>query len=86
MRQRRCEDAGNRVYEPVRKPGRAAGYHDTQGFTLVDALENGLGCLGIPVIYDADIGHVPPQMQIINGAYGTVDFEHGGIVVYQEMT
>jgi muramoyltetrapeptide carboxypeptidase LdcA involved in peptidoglycan recycling len=65
--------------------GRVAGYSDTYGFTLTDALGSGFGSLGIPVIYDTDIGHLPPQIQIINGAYGRVNFENGGATVWQEM-
>jgi len=65
--------------------GRAAGYSDTHDFTLTDALESGLGSLGVPVIYDADIGHVPPQIQFINGAYGAIDFKDGKATIWQEM-
>ena len=65
--------------------GRTAGYSDTHDFTLTDALESGLGSLNVPVIYDADIGHVPPQMQIINGSYGEVDYVSGGAVIRQKM-
>ena len=60
--------------------GRAAGYADTYDFTLTDALK----CLDLPVIYDADIGHVPPQVQIINGAYGHVVYENGQAIITQE--
>ncbi len=65
--------------------GRPAGYSDTQGFTLTDALESGFGELNVPILYDADIGHVPPQMQIINGAYGRVEYLDGRATVTQEM-
>jgi len=65
--------------------GRPDGYSDTSGFTLTDALAHGFTDLHVPVIYDADIGHVPPQMQIINGSYGKVDFNDGHAVVTQEM-
>ena len=65
--------------------GRVTGYTDTYGFTLTDALENGIGNLGVPVIYDVDIGHLPPQIQIINGAYGKIDFKDGGATIWQEM-
>jgi len=64
--------------------GRVAGYSDTYGFTLIDALESGLGNLDIPLLYDADIGHVPPQIQIINGAYGKINFNNGGAIIHQE--
>jgi len=65
--------------------GRPDGYSDTYGFTLTDALESGLGGLGVPVIYDVDIGHVPPQIQIINGAYGKIDYNDGSATIWQEM-
>jgi muramoyltetrapeptide carboxypeptidase LdcA involved in peptidoglycan recycling len=61
------------------------GYSDTGDFTLIDALESGLGRLGVPVIYDADVGHIPPQIQIINGAYGTVDYDDCKAKIRQEM-
>jgi len=57
--------------------GRPDGYQDTKDFTLTDALEKSFNGLGIPVIYDTDIGHCPPQMQIINGSVGTVVWENG---------
>ncbi|MCL2717507.1 MAG: LD-carboxypeptidase [Lachnospiraceae bacterium] len=63
--------------------GRPYGYKDTKDFTLTDALEKGLSDLGVPVIYDADIGHVPPQIQIVNGAIGRVEFSGGKAVLTQ---
>ena len=63
--------------------GRPDGYKDTHDFTLIDALTQGLGCLNVPVIYDADIGHVPPQMQIVNGTVGKVEYADGKAVVRQ---
>jgi len=60
--------------------GRAAGYSDTHDFTLTDALK----CLDVPVIYDADVGHIPPQIQIINGAVGHVVYENGRATISQE--
>ena len=65
--------------------GRPDGYSDARDFALADALQGGLGTLCIPVIYDADIGHIPPQMQIINGAYGKIDFYDGNATVHQQM-
>jgi len=38
----------------------------------------------VPVLYDADIGHIPPQMQIVNGAIGRVDFVDGTATVTQK--
>lgn len=65
--------------------GRPDGYRDKRDFTFLDALEQGLGSLDIPVIYDADIGHIPPQIQIVNGAVGRVEFFGGKATVWQRM-
>jgi muramoyltetrapeptide carboxypeptidase LdcA involved in peptidoglycan recycling len=51
--------------------GRPAGY-DEDGFTQLDACVDALGSLSIPVIYDMDFGHVPPQMTLVNGARATI--------------
>ncbi|WP_249023267.1 hypothetical protein [Kluyvera ascorbata] len=49
-----------------------------------DALQSALGDLHIPVIYDVDIGHIPPQMTLVNGVQATVVFEkHGGSITQQ---
>lgn len=43
----------------------------------IDALRAVLGELPIPILYDVDIGHIPPQMSLINGALAEVQFtEH----------
>ena len=65
--------------------GRADGYSDTEGFTLVDALTSSFADLDIPVVYDADIGHVPPQIQIVNGAIAHITVENGKAVIEQEL-
>lgn len=40
--------------------------------------------LNIPIVYDIDCGHVPPQITFINGAYGKIEVSHGkGIIVQQ---
>jgi muramoyltetrapeptide carboxypeptidase LdcA involved in peptidoglycan recycling len=64
--------------------GRPDGYEDKRGFSLRDALQQGLGGLNVPVIYDADIGHIPPQLQSVNGALGKVEYSSGKAVVRQE--
>lgn len=51
----------------------------------LDALMSALDHLSIPVIYDVDIGHVPPQMSLINGAMTTVIFEGKGGTVTQHI-
>lgn len=55
--------------------GRKDGYSDTWDFTFLDALE-GLA-LDVPIVYDADIGHIPPQILMINGALATIEVNDG---------
>ena len=43
-------------------------------FTPRDALLDALGDLPIPVIYDMDIGHLPPQLILVNGALATLTY------------
>lgn len=59
--------------------GRSAGPapDSEDSLSYADALRAVLGVLPLPVIYDADIGHQPPQFTIINGAVATVEFENG---------
>jgi muramoyltetrapeptide carboxypeptidase LdcA involved in peptidoglycan recycling len=52
--------------------GRPAGPNDDDDFTQFDAIADALGMLTIPVIYDMDFGHVPPQGVLINGALARV--------------
>lgn len=42
-----------------------------------DVLSRHLTHLGIPVLMDMDIGHVPPNLILINGALAKVECEHG---------
>ena len=47
--------------------GRALFLREEYDINLEEALKQGLNGLNIPVIFDMDIGHVSPQMPIING-------------------
>lgn len=47
------------------------------GFSQLDAVRDALGPLGLPVLYDLDIGHVPPQLALVNGALAEVTLEDG---------
>ncbi|MEK7691598.1 MAG: S66 peptidase family protein, partial [Bdellovibrionota bacterium] len=46
--------------------------------TYLEALASVLGDLKVPVIYDADLGHRPPQLSILNGALGELRFRPAG--------
>ena len=47
---------------------------DSPTLTQDEAVIDALGGLGIPIIAGVDIGHVPPQMQLVNGAPATLRF------------
>ena len=55
--------------------GRSAG-PQRQTFSHTDALHDVFDDLSVPVIYDTDIGHRPPQMTLVNGALATVETSH----------
>jgi muramoyltetrapeptide carboxypeptidase len=50
--------------------------------SYLDALRNTLGDLPCPVLVDVDIGHLPPQFVLINGAKATVRWNEtaGGLI------
>ena len=54
-------------------------------FTYEVAMEKVLGDMSIPIIYDVDISHVPPQFTIINGSYATFEFKDNKGILTQEL-
>ena len=64
--------------------GRTYSAQDVEDFTYIDALKKGIGCLGLPVVFDLDIGHQLPQWTIINGAYGIFKFDKGNCTLIQK--
>lgn len=67
--------------------GRSSGQDAKREIDLsyTEALESVLGTLNIPVIYDADIGHKPPQMTIINGSLANLSFFDGKAELEQKL-
>lgn len=57
--------------------GRPAMLREDYNMTLADAVKNAIEDLQIPVILNADIGHIPPQMAIVNGAILEIICEKG---------
>lgn len=51
--------------------------------TYLEALQSALGSAACPVLYDVDIGHLPPQLSLVNGAMARVRFEHGAGSIVQ---
>lgn len=65
--------------------GRAEECGDLKDFTYIDALEFALAELNIPVVYNADIGHLPPQLTLINGAYAKIKVADGNGYIEQRL-
>ncbi|MBM7578648.1 S66 family peptidase [Jeotgalibacillus terrae] len=63
--------------------GRSAANHEVDGYTAEDVYKDLSEELQIPVIYDIDCGHMPPQVTLINGAYAEVEVKSGKGTVVQ---
>lgn len=51
--------------------------NDNDSFGFKSAVERALKKFNVPIIYNVDIGHIPPQMYIINGSYAEFEFNDG---------
>ncbi|MFD1030820.1 S66 family peptidase [Metaplanococcus flavidus] len=57
--------------------GRSPANHPTENYTADKMYRELEKELGIPVLYDVDCGHMPPQIIFVNGAYAEVEFQDG---------
>jgi muramoyltetrapeptide carboxypeptidase len=57
--------------------GRSSANHPVENYSVEDVYKELSFELQIPIIYDIDCGHVPPQITFINGAYAEVKVEDG---------
>ena len=57
--------------------GRPYIFREDYDITFQEAVKEKLSDLNIPIICDADIGHVAPQMAIVNGAITKITSENG---------
>ncbi|MEH7009323.1 S66 peptidase family protein [Neobacillus niacini] len=55
--------------------GRSAANEPVDNYTIDDVYQDLFNELQIPIIYDVDCGHVPPQITFVNGSYGVVEVE-----------
>lgn len=46
-------------------------------FPALNALQRLAEVTGLPIIFNADIGHVPPQLPFINGTYAHLNVANG---------
>lgn len=64
--------------------GRTYGGEAFDDFDLKYAFKKALSDLNVPVIYDVDIGHVAPQLTLVNGSLATVTYENNNFEIIQE--
>ncbi len=57
--------------------GRPAMYHSDTDTAYAEAVQDVLGELQLPIILDADIGHKPPQVTMMNGALVQINSHQG---------
>lgn len=63
--------------------GRSAANHPIDNYTAEDVYKELTDELQIPIIYDIDCGHVPPQITFINGALAEVELKDDKGIVLQ---
>jgi muramoyltetrapeptide carboxypeptidase LdcA involved in peptidoglycan recycling len=66
--------------------GRSSANKPVDSYTAEDVYRDLASDLHIPVIYDIDCGHLPPQLTLINGAYASVNLEKNKGTVVQYFT
>jgi muramoyltetrapeptide carboxypeptidase len=57
--------------------GRSSANQTVDDYTIEDVYKDLSEELEVPIIYDVDCGHVPPQVTFINGAYAEVEVNDG---------
>ncbi|PGS50162.1 S66 peptidase family protein [Bacillus sp. AFS041924] len=57
--------------------GRSAANQTVDNYTIEDVYKELNEELEIPIIYDIDCGHVPPQLTFINGAFAEIEVNDG---------
>lgn len=63
--------------------GRSPANQPVDDYFIRDVYQDLAMELQIPILYDVDCGHVPPQITFINGAYAEIKVEDGKGVVVQ---
>jgi muramoyltetrapeptide carboxypeptidase LdcA involved in peptidoglycan recycling len=66
--------------------GRPEGLQKVEHFGLTEALTAGLSDLDVPIVYDIDLGHVPPQLTFINGCIASCKVKANEGVISQTLT
>ena len=64
--------------------GRTMSKETVCDYTYEDAIKDALYKFNVPIIYDVDLGHIPPQMTYINGAYAEFEYSDGKGILKQK--
>lgn len=65
--------------------GRTRSQESVEDLEYLDVLHNIFDEMNVPVIYDADFGHVAPQWTMINGSFAKFEYNNGKGKITQEM-
>lgn len=57
--------------------GRTKSSECVQDFEYLDVLHKIFDDMNIPVVYDVDFGHQPPQWTMINGSFANFEYNDG---------
>lgn len=57
--------------------GRSVANHSVENYTVEDIYQELYEELQVPIIYDIDCGHMPPQITFINGAVAEIEIKDG---------
>lgn len=57
--------------------GRSEANHTVGSYTIEKLYSDLEKELGVPIIYDIDCGHMPPQITFVNGAWAEIDYADG---------
>ena len=64
--------------------GRSAANEPVEGYTVEKMYQDLSEDLDLPIAFDIDLGHVPPQIIFVNGAYAEIQVADGKGTVTQE--
>lgn len=59
--------------------------NEQEFFTFKNAVDRALSKFNVPIVYNVDIGHIPPQMYIVNGSYSIFEYKNGKGKLIQKM-
>lgn len=62
-----------------------SGMNDFFGMNRFDAVTEVIGKYNVPILFDVDLGHLPPSMPIITGSIGTIEYKNKQLTLKMEL-